>query len=153
MANSRLDPLAYNVPIADKDGNPTPEFMRKWAQQFGINGTIPVASGTGLFVQTGSGAWVLRLIDAGTGISVTNGNGVAGNPSIALTNTAVTPGAYGDATHVATFTVDQQGRLTAAAAVLITSSGGGAMLPLVNGDLPGPALVADPSGQCIGVPL
>jgi hypothetical protein len=30
---------------------------------------------------------------------------------------------------------------------------GGAILPLVNGDLPGPSLMADIVGQCIGVPL
>lgn len=29
----------------------------------------------------------------------------------------------------------------------------GGVLPLVNGDLPGPSLIADPSGQCVGVPL
>ena len=38
----------------------------------------------------------------------------------ALANTSVTPAAYGDATNVATFTVDAQGRLTAAADVAIT---------------------------------
>ena len=37
-----------------------------------------------------------------------------------LDDTAVTPAAYGSATEVATFTVDQQGRLTAAADVSIT---------------------------------
>ena len=31
--------------------------------------------------------------------------------------------------------------------------GEGGVLPLVNGDLPGPALIADPLGQCVGVPL
>jgi hypothetical protein len=39
-----------------------------------------------------------------------------------LANTAVTPGSYGDATHVGSFTVNSQGRLTAAANVAITSS-------------------------------
>jgi hypothetical protein len=34
--------------------------------------------------------------------------------------------------------------------VTVTSNG---MLPLVNGDLPGPAFITDGSGQCIGVPL
>jgi len=41
----------------------------------------------------------------------------------ALEDTTVTPGSYGDSTHVAQFTVDQDGRLTAAANVAI--SGGG----------------------------
>lgn len=36
----------------------------------------------------------------------------------------------------------------------ITPGGGGSgVLPLVTGDLPGPNLMADPYGQCIGVPL
>jgi hypothetical protein len=41
-------------------------------------------------------------------------------------------------------------------AVTVTIAGGssgGSMLPLVSGDLPGPSLIADASGQCIGVPL
>ena len=47
----------------------------------------------------------------GTGLtSVVSSNTVTMN----LDNTAVTPGSYGNATSIATFTVDQQGRLTAA---------------------------------------
>ena len=42
----------------------------------------------------------------------------------ALASTAVTPGAYGDATHVGAFTVDADGRLTAASSVAISSSAG-----------------------------
>jgi len=38
-----------------------------------------------------------------------------------LPNTAVTPSSYGDATHVGAFTVDQQGRITAASDVAITA--------------------------------
>lgn len=41
-------------------------------------------------------------------------------PAIGLADTAVAPGPYGDATHIATFIVDQEGRLTAAANVAIT---------------------------------
>ena len=40
-----------------------------------------------------------------------------------LPNTAVTPGSYGDATHVGAFTVDAQGRLTAAANVALSAAG------------------------------
>jgi hypothetical protein len=47
-----------------------------------------------------------------------------------LKNTAVTPGSYGDATHVGTFTVDAQGRLTAAANVLISLTGATTANPL-----------------------
>jgi len=46
-----------------------------------------------------------------TGISTTVTNNQV---DIDLNDTAVTPGSYGDANSVATFTVDQQGRLTAA---------------------------------------
>ena len=96
----------------------------------------------------------IKQIVGGTGITVTNGDGIAGDPTITLSDTAVTPGSYGDATHVGTFTVDQQGRLTAASNVAISGGGGGAgMLPLVTGDLPGPIAIADGNGAFIGVAL
>lgn len=45
----------------------------------------------------------------------------SGNITANLATTAVTPGTYGDATHVAQFTVDSKGRLTAAGNVTITA--------------------------------
>lgn len=59
-------------------------------------------------------------VATGTVSNVSTGTGLTGGPitntgTISLANTAVTAGSYGDAATVATFTVDAQGRLTAAA--------------------------------------
>ena len=47
-------------------------------------GGLPVTGGTGIVVQTGPATTVARTLTAGPGISITNGNGVAGNPVIGL---------------------------------------------------------------------
>jgi hypothetical protein len=49
-----------------------------------------------------------------------------------IADTAVAPGTYGDATHVGQFTVDQQGRITAAANVAVSGGGGGGGTPTVR---------------------
>lgn len=95
---SKLNPLAWNVAIVDKSGNPTQEFMLKWARQQNVNAAIPV-------------------VKAGAGIAVTG----SGDVTVSLTNTGVAATTYGDATHVSQVTVDAQGRVTAAANVAIAS--------------------------------
>ena len=49
-------------------------------------------STNGLITRTAAGTVAGRTIAAGTGITVTNGNGVSGNPSIALTSDSLTIG-------------------------------------------------------------
>lgn len=72
---------------------------------------ISALASTGMMARTASAAYALRTI-TGTAseIAVTNGDGVSGNPVLALTPTTVTPGTYVRGT----FTVDENGRLTAA---------------------------------------
>jgi hypothetical protein len=57
---------------------------------------------------------------AGTGLS--GGGALTGNVTISLANTAVAAGDYGSSSNVASFTVDAQGRLTAASNVTIVAS-------------------------------
>lgn len=81
---------------------------------------IAALATNGLIARTTTNTMATRTVTAGTGMSVTNGDGVAGNPTVALANTAVTAGSYGSASSVGTFTVDAQGRLTAAASTAIS---------------------------------
>jgi hypothetical protein len=72
-------PLA---PTASAGTNNTQLATTAFVMQNGLN-----PSGTGIGVRTGPAATTYRSVAAGTGISVANGDGVAGNPTI--TNTGV----------------------------------------------------------------
>jgi hypothetical protein len=71
-------------------------------------------------------------ISQGVGILLTP-NPILSNGTIALANTVVTPASYGDAGHVAAFTVDQQGRLTAAGNTAISAVAIGALTGITAG--------------------
>ena len=71
-----------------------------------------------------TGNYTDRVI-SGTGISVSGTSDEGNVITVGLTNTAVTPSTYGNATVVPIITVDAQGRITSASNVVIAATGGG----------------------------
>ena len=87
----------------------------------GITGKPSTLAGYGIT----DGALASRTLTAGTGL--TGGGNLTANRSFALADTAVTAGSYGGAAAIPTFTVDKQGRLTAAGTVAIAAATAGTL--------------------------
>lgn len=105
----------------------------------------------GFLVETAADTFTKRVFAAGAGLVVTNSTGVAGNVSYAMSNTGVTPGSYGDATHYPTFTVNALGQLTLAGQLSFpASSTNTSWLPLVSGSEP-PAFITDGAGRLVTI--
>jgi hypothetical protein len=78
-----------------------------------------LTAGTGISITNAAGSITISAPENGTVTSVATGTGLTGGPitstgTISLADTAVSAGSYGTASAVPTFTVDAQGRLTAA---------------------------------------
>lgn len=91
-----------------------------WEKVDNTESVISVNGQTGVVVLTAANVNAVpdtATITAGTGL--TGGGNLAANVTISMSNTAVTIGTYGGGTNAAEITVDQQGRITAAANVTI----------------------------------
>jgi hypothetical protein len=86
------------------------DFTANTRAQISVAGDLAYNSSTGVISFTND-AGDIESVTAGTGLT---GGGTSGAVTLDLANTAVTAGNYGAANTVATFTVDAQGRLTAA---------------------------------------
>lgn len=114
--------LPPNSPIVNKSGHVAPEWYRFFA-------AIQRIAGSGLVESVQQGNYITwgattilpndKVLAAGTAIDIALTDD---NVTIALEDTAVSPGIYGADTQTVSFTVDQQGRLTGAEAFDLDTS-------------------------------
>lgn len=83
-----------------------------------------VATGQFVTVDTEPDLPASRRLQPVAGETVLSDSGAGGDITVGLAATAVTPGTYGDATHVAQVTVDAKGRVTTIVDVAITGASG-----------------------------
>ena len=104
--------LANTAVTAGTYGNATT------VSQITVDAQGRITSASNVSIASG-GVGTVTQVNTGTGLT---GGPVTSTGTISLANTAVVAAAYGSASQVGTFTVDAQGRLTAAANVAISIS-------------------------------
>jgi hypothetical protein len=85
-----------------------------------LNAVADLTGATGI-VAVSAGNVYGRTLTAGTGVSITNGDGTEGNPTIALNTTGVTSATYGPATNLEINAVGQIVSAGAAASVAVSA--------------------------------
>lgn len=98
-------------------------------------------------VAVSGGSGITDLTSTGSTITVTAPTGPTTN--VDLPTTGVTATSYGDSTHVGRFTVDAEGRLTAASSVAISGSSGAGGLILLYSNTLGSTAALDTGANAI----
>lgn len=86
---------------------------------FGGTGTNVIPTSGQLLIGNSAGLYTVAFMTAGAGLYTTAGDG---SLEVGISDTAVTAGSYGSSAAVATYTVNDQGQLTAANSVAISIS-------------------------------
>jgi len=106
---------AENVVASSFEGNLTGDVTGT-VSDISNHSTTNLSEGSNLYWTTARGnAAMDAYLTGGTGLTYTSG-------TFDLDDTAVSPGTYGNATAIPTFTVDQQGRLTSASTVAVATN-------------------------------
>lgn len=130
MSERNVDPLNHQTPIVLSDGRPTPQFIQQWTLQRATNSTTEqeLLAAIALVEAAFAAVEAFGLTEiGGDNVDIEPGPAPlsAGNITLGLTDTGVTPDTYGDATNVPQITVDSKGRITGVVDVPITGGGGG----------------------------
>lgn len=121
----------YRSVTTDAQGRVTAGTNPTTLAGYGITDAQPLDSdltavaglaGTGLVTRTGTGTATTRTITAGTYMSISNGDGVSGNPVITHANSAATAGSYGGVNAIPVLGVGATGHIDSVSTVNTTSA-------------------------------